>query len=199
MYCFSHWGILLNLYGLYPSYLEQLDLSFYALCALMFCVGITVGNNPQILLNFKTVNPRFFLLPVLTILGTLVGCCMSSVFFNKHSPVDCMAVGAGFGYYSLSSIIITEYKGAELGDYSPAIQYNERDYSFTGSTFSGSFLWKIGTYRSRRGYDNGYYSSYYNSLFRRKIYSCIYCPWVFTGFFRTIHCNVIVYHLTIIH
>lgn len=26
-----------------------------------------------------------------------------------------MAVGAGFGYYSLSSIIITEYKGAELG------------------------------------------------------------------------------------
>ena len=68
-------GILLNLYGLYPSYLEQLDLSFYALCALMFCVGITVGNNPQILLNFKTVNPRFFLLPVLTILGTLVGCC----------------------------------------------------------------------------------------------------------------------------
>ena len=108
-------GILLNLYGLYPSYLEQLDLSFYALCALMFCVGITVGNNPQILLNFKTVNPRFFLLPVLTILGTLVGCCMSSVFFNEHSPVDCMAVGAGFGYYSLSSIIITEYKGAELG------------------------------------------------------------------------------------
>ena len=68
------------------SYLEQLDLSFYALCALMFCVGITVGNNPQILLNFKTVNPRFFLLPVLTILGNLVGCCMSSVFFNKHSP-----------------------------------------------------------------------------------------------------------------
>ena len=26
-----------------------------------------------------------------------------------------MAVGAGFGYYPLSSIFITEYKGAELG------------------------------------------------------------------------------------
>ena len=26
-----------------------------------------------------------------------------------------MAVGSGFGYYSLSSIFITEYKGAELG------------------------------------------------------------------------------------
>ena len=32
-----------------------------------------------------------------------------------RSSVDCMAVGAGFGYYSLSSIIITEYKNAELG------------------------------------------------------------------------------------
>ena len=29
--------------------------------------------------------------------------------------LGCMAVGAGFGYYSLSSIFITEYKGPELG------------------------------------------------------------------------------------
>ena len=28
---------------------------------------------------------------------------------------DCLAVGSGFGYYSLSSIFITEYKGPELG------------------------------------------------------------------------------------
>ena len=32
-----------------------------------------------------------------------------------RSAGDCLAVGAGFGYYSLSSIFITEYKGAELG------------------------------------------------------------------------------------
>ena len=29
--------------------------------------------------------------------------------------MESMAVGSGFGYYSLSSIFITEYKGAELG------------------------------------------------------------------------------------
>ena len=28
---------------------------------------------------------------------------------------DCLAVGSGFGYYSLSTIFITQYKGAELG------------------------------------------------------------------------------------
>lgn len=108
-------GIGGSFYGLYPSALEQFDLSFYALCLLMFCVGISVGNNPQIISSFKTLSPRFFLLPVLTVLGTLGGCYVSSLFFERHSALDCMAVGAGFGYYSLSSIIITEYKSAELG------------------------------------------------------------------------------------
>ena len=81
----------------------------------MFCVGISIGNNPHILLSFRRLSPKFFLLPVCTILGTLAGCYVSSFFFERHSSVDCMAVGAGFGYYSLSSIIITEYKNAELG------------------------------------------------------------------------------------
>lgn len=108
-------GIGGSFYGLYPSALEQFDLSFYALCLLMLCVGISVGNNPQIISSFKTLSPRFFLLPMLTVLGTLGGCYVSSLFFERHSALDCMAVGAGFGYYSLSSIIITEYKSAELG------------------------------------------------------------------------------------
>ena len=40
---------------------------------------------------------------------------MVSLFLSHRSVTDCMAVGAGFGYYSLSSIFITEYKGPELG------------------------------------------------------------------------------------
>ncbi|MFI3322463.1 MAG: lysine exporter LysO family protein, partial [Rikenellaceae bacterium] len=39
----------------------------------------------------------------------------SSFFLEGRTAADTMAVGAGFGYYSLSSIFITEYKGAELG------------------------------------------------------------------------------------
>ncbi|HAD01761.1 MAG TPA: hypothetical protein DCE74_06040, partial [Porphyromonadaceae bacterium] len=31
------------------------------------------------------------------------------------SLTDCLAVGSGFGYYSLSSVFITQYKGAEMG------------------------------------------------------------------------------------
>jgi len=108
-------GILLSVNDIIPSGLQNYDLSFYTLCALMFCVGISVGSDSRIIESFKKLNPRLFFLPLMTIVGTLAGCYIVSLFMPDRSATDCMAVGAGFGYYSLSSIIITEYKGAELG------------------------------------------------------------------------------------
>ena len=61
------------------------------------------------------LNPRLYLLPFITIAGTLVGCAAISLLLPSRSLFDVMAVGSGLGYYSLSSIFITEYKGAELG------------------------------------------------------------------------------------
>ena len=60
-------------------------------------------------------NPRLVFLPIMTILGTLAGSAAVSLILTHRSITDCLAVGSGFGYYSLSSIFITEYKGAELG------------------------------------------------------------------------------------
>ena len=108
-------GALCGVYHLIPYDITQSKLSFYALCALMFSVGVSVGNDPQTLRNFRSLNPRLIFLPVMTILGTLAGCAVVSLFLSHRSVTDCMAVGAGFGYYSLSSIFITEYKGPELG------------------------------------------------------------------------------------
>lgn len=90
-------------------------ISFYALCALMFSVGLSVGNDPQTLKNFRSLNSRLVFLPIMTILGTLAGSAAVSLILTHRSLTDCLAVGSGFGYYSLSSIFITEYKGAELG------------------------------------------------------------------------------------
>ncbi len=108
-------GAFCGVYHLIPYDFTQSKLSFYALCALMFSVGVSVGNDPQTLRNFSSLNPRLIFLPVMTILGTLAGCAVVSLFLSHRSVTDCMAVGAGFGYYSLSSIFITEYKGPELG------------------------------------------------------------------------------------
>ena len=106
-------GTLCGVYHLIPFDFTNSKLSYYALCGLMFCVGISIGNNPKTLQSFRSLNPRLVFLPIMTILGTLAGCAVAGLFIR--TPLDCMAVGAGFGYYSLSSIFITEYKGAELG------------------------------------------------------------------------------------
>lgn len=108
-------GTLCGVFHLIPYDFADSRLSYYALCGLMFCVGISIGNDPATLRSFRSLNPRLLFLPLLTILGTLAGCGAAGACMNRLSTTDCMAVGAGFGYYSLSSIFITEYKGAELG------------------------------------------------------------------------------------
>lgn len=109
-------GTLCGVCRLIPAdFITDSRISFYALCALMFCVGISIGNDPQTLKNFRSLNPRLVFLPVMTILGTLAGSAAVNLILTHRSLTDCLAVGSGFGYYSLSSIFITEYKGAELG------------------------------------------------------------------------------------
>lgn len=108
-------GAALGFFGLIPSVIIESHLSKYALCALMFCVGVSLGNDPKTLKSFKSLNPKLLLLPVMTIAGTLIGTAVVSLFLSHRSPADCMAVGSGFAYYSLSSIVITAKKGAELG------------------------------------------------------------------------------------
>ena len=108
-------GCLTGLFNLVPFNIAETDISFYALCALMFSVGLSIGNDPQTIKNFRALNPRLVFLPVMTILGTLAGTALASFVLTHRTMAECMAVGSGFGYYSLSSIFITEYKGAELG------------------------------------------------------------------------------------
>lgn len=101
-----HWLPDLNAYG---------NVSFMTLCALLFCVGMTVGNNTTLLKSFTKLDPRLMLLPLMTICGTLAATAIASFALPHRSLTDCLAVGSGFGYYSLSSILITQYRGPDLG------------------------------------------------------------------------------------
>lgn len=108
-------GIAAGLSGMVPEGIIDGDLTFYALCALLLCVGIGIGSDRNIVTKFKSLDVRMALLPLGTVLGTFAGSLVVSFILSGRSPLDCLAVGSGFGYYSLSSIFITEYKGAELG------------------------------------------------------------------------------------
>lgn len=107
-------GILAGNAGFVPQFVKDSDVSFMALCALLFCVGLGIGMNPNMKSDLRSINPRYALLPVVTVLGSWAGAAVVWFVVNRGFA-DCMALSSGFAYYSLSSIFITEYRGAELG------------------------------------------------------------------------------------
>ena len=108
-------GIVCGLLHLIPEGLVEGNASTIALCALMLCVGISLGYDSDVLRKLRKTDPRLLLLPLMTITGTLAGCALVSFFMPGRSALDCLAIGSGFGYYSLSSIFITQYTGTEMG------------------------------------------------------------------------------------
>lgn len=89
-------------------------LSYYVLCALIFFVGVGIGSDGGTLRSLGSLNPRLFALPLLTIAGTLAGSAVAALVL-PHTAAECMAVGSGMAYYSLSSVLVSEYSGADLG------------------------------------------------------------------------------------
>ena len=116
-------GVLAGHSGSLPAWAMDSSISFVALCGLLLFVGLGIGLNPDMKKDIKSLNPRLALLPVATILGSWLGAMVAFLVMNSgvssvlhhRSIADCMAVDSGFAYYSLSSIFITEYRGAELG------------------------------------------------------------------------------------
>jgi uncharacterized membrane protein YbjE (DUF340 family) len=95
--------------------LTRSDISSWVLYLLMFQVGMSVGSDKQLKQILASVKPRIILVPIATIAGTLLFSAMVGIFLSRWRVVDCMAVGSGFGYYSLSSILITKLKEPTIG------------------------------------------------------------------------------------
>jgi uncharacterized membrane protein YbjE (DUF340 family) len=108
-------GMLFGIYNLLPDHFLQNDYSIYALYVLMFLVGIGVGSNKKSLSLIKSVNFKILLVPLSVITGTYIGVSVFSLLQDKLSLIDSLAVGSGFGYYSLSSVIISEVSSDTLG------------------------------------------------------------------------------------
>ena len=108
-------GITLGLSGLLPEGLLPHDAPIYILYALVLLVGISIGSNDRLKEMLRSLSPKMFVLPLSTIAGTLLFSLAASLFITRWGAADCLAVGSGFAYYSLSSVLITELKGASAG------------------------------------------------------------------------------------
>ncbi len=108
-------GIIAGVYQILPDLFLENDFSMYALYFLMFLVGIGIGSNKKSLDLIKSVNFKILLVPLSVIIGTYLGVSVFALLQNELSWIESMAIGSGFGYYSLSSILISEVSSDVLG------------------------------------------------------------------------------------
>lgn len=108
-------GVILGLSLPIPDALLDKSLSTYILYALMLQVGISLGCSDSLKKLIRNFDFRLLLIPLSTIVGTLIFSAAASLILTKWTAADCMAVGSGFAYYSLSSLLITQLKEASVG------------------------------------------------------------------------------------
>ncbi len=77
------------------------------LTVLLFFIGIDLGLEGTVIENFKAVGFKIVIIPIAVILGTLIGAFAMS-FVIGVSVKEALAIGAGFGWYTLAPGILME-------------------------------------------------------------------------------------------
>lgn len=91
------------------------EASVGVLYILMLLLGINLGCNQDIKDFAKMINFKMLLVPVATVTGTFLFSAIAGFILSQWSVFDCMAVGSGFAYYSISSVLITQLKTPSIG------------------------------------------------------------------------------------
>ncbi|HUW71683.1 MAG TPA: lysine exporter LysO family protein [Candidatus Humimicrobiaceae bacterium] len=98
-----------------PGLINYIDsILRFLLIILLFLVGIDIGTNKKAIFGLKKMGFRILLIPAVIIAGSLTGGLLLSFFIN-FSIFKSLAIASGMGYYTLSSIILTQMVGSELG------------------------------------------------------------------------------------
>lgn len=84
------------------------NLLILGLCILLFFVGVDIGIEGTVVSNFKKVGIKILIFPVAVAFGTFLGGAVVSLFL-PISLKEALAIGAGFGWYSLAPVILAEY------------------------------------------------------------------------------------------
>lgn len=110
-------GVSVGYFGWSPEGVDYAQMAVYVLYLLIAFVGWEFGRN-QLTKAFKNVSWNILLLPVVTVVCSLLFALAAGLVIGIYSPGEYMALGSGLGYYSLSSMLILDYmrekSGAEI-------------------------------------------------------------------------------------
>jgi len=85
-----------------------------ALSVMMLAVGLDLGSNKEAWLGMRKLGWKVFYLPLSVVLGTLLAAGGAS-FLLRMPLNEASAIGAGFGWYSLAGVLLTELYNVETG------------------------------------------------------------------------------------
>lgn len=108
-------GIILGFATTVPEWITHSRLSSILLALLVFQVGLGLGSRRDFTTILRTINFKTLLLPGFTIAGTIAFTSLGYLLITQMELKDCLAVGSGFGYYSLSSMLILQLKTPCIG------------------------------------------------------------------------------------
>ena len=78
------------------------------LCMLLVLVGIDIGTEGTLLVNFKSAGWRVVVFPFVSIGAMLLGSVIAALFL-PFSVQDSVCIGSGLGWYSLASAMLVDY------------------------------------------------------------------------------------------
>ncbi len=108
-------GIFWGRTGNLPSWVYHDKAELYALYVLLLLVGINAAADPNTDKLFSKLNKQMMAVPLLTIIGTYAGVALVALCIKNLKMTDALAIGSGFGYYSLSSVLISEIRNEQIG------------------------------------------------------------------------------------
>jgi uncharacterized membrane protein YbjE (DUF340 family) len=109
-------GIVIGFSGIVPGPVSgNMDTVLMALlCLLLFIIGVDLSQNRNVVTEIRRVGARLLFIPLLIAAGSITGALMISLAIGL-TPSYGMAIGAGFGWYSLSSALLAPISGGEIG------------------------------------------------------------------------------------
>ena len=105
-------GFLLGLTG-WPILHHATEASEYTLIFLLFLIGIQLRNNGMTLKQI-VLNRRGMMVAVVVVLSSLAGGVINALILGLPIKTG-LAMASGFGWYSLSGILLTESYGPVIG------------------------------------------------------------------------------------
>lgn len=108
-------GVAAGAAGWAPEALLRPGLAMGVLGALVLQVGLGLGVRGDLRALLGSLRWPMLLLPLFTIGGTLLAMLAAGALLAHRPLADVMAAGSGFGYYSLSSLLIVEAHGRRAG------------------------------------------------------------------------------------